>query len=373
MELTAIGKIEAVPENQETSPPIRRDQCLICLKPGFSLGLEDLPEGVYIQALIAPARPAQDALATSSDRGRNKGTFITRHALQPSGLQVVTLRLLGIEANELWVEGPSLRPGSPVYDLMPLIPALDAPEVRLEDQEQLELNPRQDFVRSICAGDRARLLVKAAEIHGHFCPGVAVGVMAALYGLRSLGVETQVFDGIMEDLLAIVELNACFVDGIQAVSGCTLGNNALIYRDLGRMAVTFTRRGLGKGFRVRLRADFKDLVNRLAPEFYPLMEKVIMQRKGGAEDMDAFREQGRRAAFGLIELDFTDIFRTQWVSPQLPDYAPISPLVTCPRCNEAVLATKTVTRGETGGMCLACTGQPAWQVDGRGIVRQQPI
>ena len=81
MELTAIGKIEAVPENQETSPPIRRDQCLICLKPGFSLGLEDLSERGYIQALIAPARPAQDALATSSDRGRNKGTFITRHAL----------------------------------------------------------------------------------------------------------------------------------------------------------------------------------------------------------------------------------------------------------------------------------------------------
>ncbi len=56
--------------------------------------------------------------------------------------------------------------------------------------------------------------------------------MASVYGLWELGVESMYFDGIMEDLAAIVEVNACFADGVQAVSGCTLGNNALIYRDI---------------------------------------------------------------------------------------------------------------------------------------------
>jgi len=31
----------------------------------------------------------------------------------------------------------------------------------------------------------------------------------------------------MENLMAVVEINTCFADGVQAVSGCTLGNNAL--------------------------------------------------------------------------------------------------------------------------------------------------
>lgn len=46
--------------------------------------------------------------------------------------------------------------------------------------------------------------------------------MATLYGLSLLKKETPDSDGIMENLLAIIEVNACFTDGVQAVSGCTL-------------------------------------------------------------------------------------------------------------------------------------------------------
>ncbi|HNT72523.1 MAG TPA: FmdE family protein, partial [Methanothrix sp.] len=67
--------------------------------------------------------------------------------------------------------------------------------------------------------------------------------------------------------------NACFADGVQAVSGCTLGNNALVYRDLGRLAVTFAIRGRDTGVRVRVLPDFRDKVAEAAPEFYPLLER----------------------------------------------------------------------------------------------------
>ncbi|MCL4502615.1 MAG: FmdE family protein [Deltaproteobacteria bacterium] len=49
-------------------------------------------------------------------------------------------------------------------------------------------------------------------------------------------------------MVAIVECNNCFTDGIQAVTGCTFGNNALIFQDLGKTAVTVA--SLGQYFRV---------------------------------------------------------------------------------------------------------------------------
>ena len=119
--------------------------------------------------------------------------------------------------------------------------------------QKLKENPRAQFIEAIKNNDAATCLIKTAEIHGHFCPGSALGVMASLYGLGLLREDAIHSDGIMENLLAIVEVNASFADGVQAVSGCTLGNNSLIYRDLGKHAVTFAVRGKEHGIRVRLK------------------------------------------------------------------------------------------------------------------------
>lgn len=46
----------------------------------------------------------------------------------------------------------------------------------------------------------------------------------------------------MEEVIAIVETNNCFSDGVQIVTGCSFGNNALIYKDVGKTAVTVAKR-----------------------------------------------------------------------------------------------------------------------------------
>ena len=138
-----------------------------------------------------------------------------------------------------------------------------AEDRRIEDFKQ---NPRGEFLQAIREKDMARCLVKTAEIHGHFCPGSALGVMASVHGLNLLGLDSISSDG-LEDLMAVVETNACFADGVQAVSGCTLGNNALVYRDLGRLAVTFAIRGKETGVRIRVQPDFSSSVAKASPEF----------------------------------------------------------------------------------------------------------
>lgn len=69
---------------------------------------------------------------------------------------------------------------------------------------------------------------KAVEFHGHVCPGLAIGYRAAELGIEALacGRDTD------EELVAIVENDACGVDAVQVVTGCTLGKGNLILKDI---------------------------------------------------------------------------------------------------------------------------------------------
>lgn len=235
--------------------------------------------------------------------------------------------------------------------------------------ERLKKNPRAGFIEAIRKNDAATCLVKTAEIHGHYCPGSALGVMASLYGLGLLGDKDADSDGVMENLLAIVETNACFADGVQAVSGCTLGNNALIYRDLGKLAVTFAVRGKVEGVRIRVLPEFKQCIDKAVPEFYPLIDKVIVRRSGTPDELRLFRKKGREAAFALIGLPFDALFEARTVEPDIPPYAPIADTVICPACNEPVMASKIRRRGSRKGTCFECSGS-YFEVDGSGIARK---
>lgn len=235
--------------------------------------------------------------------------------------------------------------------------------------DELKKDPRALFKEAIRKNDAASCLVKTAEIHGHYCPGSALGVMATLYGLSLLKKETADSDGIMENLLAIIEVNACFADGVQAVSGCTLGNNSLIYRDLGKHAVTFVSRNEKEGVRIRLLPDFKTYIHKEVPEFYPLMDKVIMKRKGTQEEEKLFREKATEAAFAIITYPFEKLFAFERVIPVIPERAPITGTMVCPECGEEVMETKTGKRGLLRNMCFACGGK-FQEVNGQGIIER---
>ena len=226
-------------------------------------------------------------------------------------------------------------------------------------------NPRAETLHAIDHMDLVWCLNKTAEIHGHFCPGSALGVMASVWGLRQLG--NGIFDSEgMENLMAVVEINACFADGIQVISGCTLGNNALVYRDLGRMAVTFAVRGKKAGVRVRVRREFRAIIDRLVPEFYPLMERVIKNRENDPQREIAFKKRGKEAAFALLERPFEELLAAETVSPDLPEYAPITDSAICLRCGETVMATKMAERNKD--LCRLCDDGEYGQMEGAGIV-----
>lgn len=90
---------------------------------------------------------------------------------------------------------------------------------------------------------------RCVAFHGHECPGLAIGCRAGELALEQLGVKAA-FD---EELVCISENDACGVDGVQVVTGCTVGKGNLLFHNTGKMAFTFYSRATGKGVRLVLK------------------------------------------------------------------------------------------------------------------------
>lgn len=82
--------------------------------------------------------------------------------------------------------------------------------------------------------------------HGHECPGIAMGYRMATAALNRLN-EMRAED---EEVVAIVENDACGVDALQCITGCTFGKGNLIFRDYGKQVYTLFSRQSGIGIRV---------------------------------------------------------------------------------------------------------------------------
>ncbi|TRM80212.1 formylmethanofuran dehydrogenase, partial [Sulfolobus sp. A20-N-F6] len=125
--------------------------------------------------------------------------------------------------------------------------------------EELRFNPRKEIEEDIRENNLQDLLIKSAVLHGHFCIGLSLGVRAALYATKKLNSITENVQGVGQHLtkrlIAIVETNTCFADGVQMVAGTTLGNGGLIYRDTGKHVLTLIDRNTSKAVRVSLKVD----------------------------------------------------------------------------------------------------------------------
>ncbi len=84
------------------------------------------------------------------------------------------------------------------------------------------------------------------EFHGHSCPGLASGYRMSLAAMEFLGVSRSGD----EELVAIIENDACGVDALQYISGCTFGKGNLLFRDYGKSVYTLYSRTSGRGVRV---------------------------------------------------------------------------------------------------------------------------
>jgi len=227
-------------------------------------------------------------------------------------------------------------------------------------EDNLTENPRYAIENAIREQDLPKLLAKAAQLHGHFCPFLALGVKAGVRAVSELDVRSTG----MEETIAIVETNNCFSDGVQFVTGCSFGNNALIYRDYGKTAFTLAKRS-GEAVRVSVK-DISRLLTEREPEAQRLFQKVVVEREGTSEDQRRLRENWRRIGFGMLNIPDEEFFNVERMTIQVPAYSRIFASVKCGICGENVMEPRArVQNGQI--VCLPCSGREYNQLAGDGI------
>ena len=220
-------------------------------------------------------------------------------------------------------------------------------------------NPRQEIEEAIAASDLNRLLMISGMLHGHFCPFSALGVKAAARAMK----ELRVVSTGMEELVAIVETNNCFSDGVQMITGCSFGNNAFIFRDYGKTAFTLARR-TGKGVRISVRAD--RVMEERPAEATELWEKVVVKRSGNESDSKRLSELWKELSFSVLGLPDEEVFDIKRGDVDVPAYARIFASVKCSLCGENVMEPR-VRMKDGKPVCIPCSGQAYYRLAGDGL------
>ena len=157
----------------------------------------------------------------------------------------------------------------------------------------------------------------AVAFHGHACPGLAIGVRAAL-AARDHFAAARAED---EQLVCVCEYDACGVDAIQALLGCTAGKGNLIFDMQGKQAFSFFSRGSGEGVR------------------------LLLRRTPGKTSDERLE--------WLMDGDFHEMFDVKPVQRPLPEKARIFKTYVCAKCGESVAESHVrLQNGET--VCLRC-------------------
>jgi len=117
-----------------------------------------------------------------------------------------------------------------------------------------------------------------------------------------------------EELVAIVENNACGVDALQCITGCTFGKGNLIFRDYGKHVYTVYNRKTGKGVR------------------------VVSDHRKVPEQVKKDREQYIK---WLLTAPEEHLVRLEEIRIEEPEPARIMKSVECAFCGESVMETRT--------------------------------
>ncbi len=161
------------------------------------------------------------------------------------------------------------------------------------------------------------------RFHGHECPGLAVGYRMARAAMDELG-PARSED---EEIVAIVENNACGVDALQCLTGCTFGKGNLVFRDYGKHVYTLYSRERGDAVR------------------------VLFHGRGTPEGLGESRQA--RAKW-ILTAPAGDMLSVTHVSIPAPEPAQIRESSPCAECGEMVMETR-LREVDGRRLCIPCS------------------
>ena len=159
---------------------------------------------------------------------------------------------------------------------------------------------------------------KCVDFHGHHCGGLRIGYAAAEYAMKLLNISFS--DN--EQVVCISENDACGVDAIQVMLGCSIGKGNLLFHMTGKQAFSFYNRKTGKSVRLVLKKKPEGMTKEQSFAYYQSCEPK-------------------------------DMFEVKETTIQLPEQARIFDSYTCDCCGETAGANWIRLTGDKK-LCLDC-------------------
>ncbi len=120
--------------------------------------------------------------------------------------------------------------------------------------------------------DKKELWDRCAAFHGHVCGGLTIGYKAALYAAELLDLTVSGD----EQVVCIAENDACGVDAIQVVLGCSVGKGNLLFHMTGKQAFSFYSRTTGKSVRLVLKPRPEVMSREESFRYYQSREPAVL-------------------------------------------------------------------------------------------------
>ena len=184
----------------------------------------------------------------------------------------------------------------------------------------------------------------AVKFHGHVCPGLAIGYKAAMVAMDRLK-DKRAAD---EEIVTITETNACGVDAIQTVTGCTSGKGNLLIRDYGKNVFTMVSRSSGEGIRISLKSGIMSL----EPRHRELIN-LMRADKATESEMAEFKKMHTEKSMSILASSPEELFNMTAAFVEMPEKAVIEPSEPCGKCMEPTMPSKTVSVGDIR-VCKDC-------------------
>ena len=214
----------------------------------------------------------------------------------------------------------------------------------IPDTCELTHNVSANIIRTMAnsAKQLQDYLGESSALHSHLCPRQVLGVRAGLAASTMLDFELPQRD---KRVIAFVETDGCFVDGVSVTTGCTIGRRTLRLIDYGKVAVTFVDSVSGAAYRISPRGGIRELAKVVADSAEtPWHAQVEAYQSISAEDL-----------LCIEQVKLTLCLDAIISKPGLR--------VNCAECGEEVMNARQVTqRGRP--VCLGCATQSPYYLRG---------
>jgi len=133
-----------------------------------------------------------------------------------------------------------------------------------------------------------------------------------------------------EELVAIVETDACGADAIQVMTGCTFGKGNFLFKNYGKHVFSLMERRKKKGVRVCLQPE----ALKIDPEVVFLSEKG-QKDVASAKEIERYRQLQQGQVQKILDMDAESLFKIEEITPEIPDKARIMKSGICDFCGES--------------------------------------